>query len=169
MKRSQRFSYAAAFGTLAQLCASMVFDAKHAFTYDGPAYLKGFYYFFLSIRLFWTFMLLKQMYIYFFFWKLEKNYIQFTYQSLIKYLLFVKLVNSAFWHYSLILFWLLITVFIALISMLIYGMCYFPLFAGITVGSPMGYFIAPYSFGFLRLNFFRFILYTRNGCKYSDH
>lgn len=124
MKRSQRFSYAAAFGTLAQLCASMVFDAKHAFTYDGPAYLKGFYYFFLSISLFWTFMLLEQMFIYFFLRKLKKNFIHFAYQSLIKYLLSVKLVNSAFWHYSLILFWLLITVFIALVSMLIYGMCY---------------------------------------------
>lgn len=51
MKRSYRFSYAAAFGTLAQLCATIVFDAKHAFNYDGPAYLKGFYYFFLSISL----------------------------------------------------------------------------------------------------------------------
>lgn len=51
MKRSHRFSYAAAFGTLAQLCATIVFDAKHAFNYDGPAYLKGFYYFFLSISL----------------------------------------------------------------------------------------------------------------------
>lgn len=88
MKRSQRFSYASAFGTLAQLCASMVFDAEHAFNYDGPAYLKGFYYFLLSISLFWTFMLLKQMFIYFFFRKLEKNYIHFTYQSLIKYLTF---------------------------------------------------------------------------------
>lgn len=155
MKRSQRFSYAAAFGTLAQLCASMVFDAKHAFTYDGPAYLKGFYYFFLSISLFWTFMLLEQMFIYFFLRKLKKNFIQFAYQSLIEYLLSVKLVNSAFWHYSLILFWLLITVFIALVSMLIYGMCYFPLFAGITVGSPMGYFIATLFFWVFTTEFFQ--------------
>ncbi|XP_065930003.1 uncharacterized protein [Magallana gigas] len=86
MKRSQRFSYAAAFGTLAQLCASMVFDAKHAFTYDGPAYLK---------------------------------------------------------------------VFIALVSMLIYGMGYFPLFAGITVGSPMGYFIATLFFWVFTTEFFQ--------------
>lgn len=33
-------------------------------------------------------------------------------------------------------------VFIALISMLIYGMGYFPLFAGITASSPLGYFVA---------------------------
>lgn len=41
MKRSHRFSYAAAFGTLAHLCSNIVFDAKYAFNYDGPAYLKG--------------------------------------------------------------------------------------------------------------------------------
>lgn len=73
MKRSHRFSYAAAFGTLAHLCADIVFDAKYAFNYEGPAYLK---------------------------------------------------------------------VFVALVSMLIYGMGYFPLFAGITAGGPLGYFIA---------------------------
>lgn len=73
MKRSHRFSYAAAFGTLAHLCSNIVFDAKYAFNYDGPAYLK---------------------------------------------------------------------VFIALVSMLIYGMGYFPLFAGITAESPMGYLVA---------------------------
>nr|XP_022338121.1 stimulated by retinoic acid gene 6 protein-like isoform X2 [Crassostrea virginica] len=73
LKRSHRFSYAAAFGTLARLCADIVFNSKYAFTYTGPTYLK---------------------------------------------------------------------VFIALISMLIYGMGYFPLFAGITASSPLGYFVA---------------------------
>lgn len=41
MKRSHRFSYAAAFGTLAHLCSNIVFDAKYAFHYNGPTYLKG--------------------------------------------------------------------------------------------------------------------------------
>ncbi|XP_052683961.1 receptor for retinol uptake stra6-like isoform X2 [Crassostrea angulata] len=41
MKRSHRFSYAAAFGTLAHLCSNIVFDAKYAFNYNGPTYLKG--------------------------------------------------------------------------------------------------------------------------------
>lgn len=35
-----------------------------------------------------------------------------------------------------------ITVLLALVSMLIYGLGYFPLFAGITTESPVGYFIA---------------------------
>lgn len=73
MKRSHRFSYAAAFGTLAHLCSNIVFDAKYAFHYNGPTYLK---------------------------------------------------------------------VLIALVSMLIYGMGYFPLFAGITTESPLGYLVA---------------------------
>lgn len=34
------------------------------------------------------------------------------------------------------------TVLLALVSMLIYGLGYFPLFAGITTESPLGYFIA---------------------------
>lgn len=41
MKRSHRFFCSAAFGTLAHLCATIVFDAKHAFNYDGPVQLKG--------------------------------------------------------------------------------------------------------------------------------
>lgn len=41
LKRSHRFSYAAAFGTLARLCAGIVFDAEYAFEYNGPTYLKG--------------------------------------------------------------------------------------------------------------------------------
>ena len=43
LKRSHRFSYAAAFGTLARLCADIVFNSKYAFTYTGPTYLKGLY------------------------------------------------------------------------------------------------------------------------------
>lgn len=35
-----------------------------------------------------------------------------------------------------------ITVLLALVSMLIYGLGYFPLFAGITTEAPVGYFIA---------------------------
>nr|XP_034328021.1 stimulated by retinoic acid gene 6 protein-like [Crassostrea gigas] len=73
LKRSHRFSYAAAFGTLARLCAGIVFDAQYAFDYNGPTYLK---------------------------------------------------------------------VLLALVSMLIYGLGYFPLFAGITTEAPVGYFIA---------------------------
>ncbi|XP_061171852.1 receptor for retinol uptake stra6-like [Saccostrea echinata] len=73
LKRSHRFSYAAAFGTLARLCSDIVFDAKYAFNYNGPIYLK---------------------------------------------------------------------VFVALTSMFIYGLGYYPLFAGITAESPVGYFIA---------------------------
>lgn len=73
LKTSHRFSYAAAFGTLARLCSDIVFDSKYAFNYIGPTYLK---------------------------------------------------------------------VFIALVSMLIYGLGYFPLFAGITTGSPLGYLVA---------------------------
>lgn len=41
LRRSHRFSYAAAFGTLARLCAGIVFDAEYAFKYNGPTYLKG--------------------------------------------------------------------------------------------------------------------------------
>uniref|UniRef100_K1QK94 Uncharacterized protein n=1 Tax=Magallana gigas TaxID=29159 RepID=K1QK94_MAGGI len=73
LKTSHRFSYAAAFGTLARLCSDIVFDSKYAFNYIGPTYLK---------------------------------------------------------------------VFIALVSMLIYGLGYFPLFAGITTASPLGYLVA---------------------------
>ena len=43
LKRSHRFSYAAAFGTLARLCADIVFNSKYAFTYTGPTYIKGLY------------------------------------------------------------------------------------------------------------------------------
>ncbi|XP_062615529.1 receptor for retinol uptake stra6-like [Saccostrea cucullata] len=73
LKRSHRFSYAAAFGTLARLCSDIVFSAKYAFNYNGPIYLK---------------------------------------------------------------------VFVALTSMFIYGLGYYPLFAGITAERPIGYFIA---------------------------
>lgn len=45
LKRSHRFSYAAAFGTLARLCAGIVFDAQYAFDYNGPTYLKGLFVF----------------------------------------------------------------------------------------------------------------------------
>lgn len=44
LKRSHRFSYAAAFGTLARLCAGIVFDAEYAFDYNGPTYLKGLFF-----------------------------------------------------------------------------------------------------------------------------
>ncbi|XP_061171855.1 receptor for retinol uptake stra6-like [Saccostrea echinata] len=85
LKRSHRFSYAAAFGTLARLCSDIVFEAKYAFNYDGPTYLK---------------------------------------------------------------------VFIALTSMLIYGLGYYPLFAGITAESPIGYLIATLFAWTFTANFF---------------
>lgn len=49
LKRSHRFSYAAAFGTLARLCAGIVFDAQYAFDYSGPTYLKGLFVFVLNL------------------------------------------------------------------------------------------------------------------------
>ncbi|XP_062615537.1 stimulated by retinoic acid gene 6 protein-like [Saccostrea cucullata] len=85
LKRSHRFSYAAAFGTLARLCSDIVFEAKYAFNYDGPTYFK---------------------------------------------------------------------VFIALASMFIYGLGYYPLFAGITTESPIGYLIATLFAWAFTANFF---------------
>lgn len=51
----------------------------------------------------------------------------------------LKSVNSVFWLFSFIWLWLFNTVFIDLVLMLIYGMGYFPLFAGITACSCMEY------------------------------
>lgn len=43
MGRSNRFSYAAAFGATASLCANVIFYQLYAVQINGPAYLRGIY------------------------------------------------------------------------------------------------------------------------------
>ena len=41
MGRSNRFSYAAAFGATASLCVGVIFEQKFAVTLTGPKYITG--------------------------------------------------------------------------------------------------------------------------------
>ncbi|KAK3094479.1 hypothetical protein FSP39_002290 [Pinctada imbricata] len=42
LSRSHRFSYAAAFGILSNLCFNVIVNQQYAFEYDGPTYFKVF-------------------------------------------------------------------------------------------------------------------------------
>ncbi|KAL5003951.1 hypothetical protein ScPMuIL_017407 [Solemya velum] len=87
MSRSNRFSYAAAFGAVTSLCAEVIFESLYAIDYAGPTYLK---------------------------------------------------------------------VFIALLSMLIYGIDYMPLFTSISVRNPIGYGVGSlYAWMFFVLKLYR--------------